>query len=157
MPDPANDGTGERKRVRVRSERKKLHNETEARREVKRDKKQCTKDGRRVWLVADKRHSINAAELLAARPSTEDECPLAHPERKPPERRLRRGRWLARRLPSAGQSHILKNLAGGEGCRDMVPILSLLFRQSAGDAYKIIKTNKFVNRFSRTNPRGKIN
>ncbi len=70
MPDPANDGTGERKRVRVRIEIKKLHNETEARREVKQDKKQGMKDRRRewlVWLAAGKRHAANAVRLLSMR------------------------------------------------------------------------------------------
>jgi len=70
LPDPANDGTGERKRVRVRIEIKKLHNETEARREVKQDKKQGMKDRRRewlVWLAAGKRHAANAVRLLSMR------------------------------------------------------------------------------------------
>lgn len=73
MTDPANDGTGERKRVRVRIEIKKLHNETETRREVKQDKKQGMKDRRRewlvwlVWLAAGKRHAANAVRLLSMR------------------------------------------------------------------------------------------
>jgi hypothetical protein len=70
LPDPANDGTGERKRVRVRIEIKKPHNETEARREVKQDKKQGMKDRRRewlVWLAAGKRHAANAVMLLSMR------------------------------------------------------------------------------------------
>jgi len=76
LTDPANDGTEERKRVRVRIEIKKLHNETEARREVKQDKKQGMKDRRRkwlvwlvwlVWLAAGKRHAANAVRLLSMR------------------------------------------------------------------------------------------
>jgi len=129
LPDPANDGTGERKRVRVRIEIKKLHNETETRREVKQDKKQGMKDRRRewlvwlvwlVWLAAGKRHAANAGRLLSMRLRREVGCALVESPSLPLGRKLRNrqlmmGRWLARRLPSADKRHILKNLAGDQG------------------------------------------